>query len=174
MPASDANRLTETSVELITDHIVANIATSLSDMRSLRTDNIVTTEPPKSYFIHIEDKGYRLPAVFVLSSGMDFRLDTGPNYINGIENMMVAVIVEARNRRLLTFRGWRYQAALVKILDQTHLDATDGSVRIICKVTKTSFSEITEAGDTTSSPENQKMYRQETIVEMEVEHYEQF
>jgi len=169
-----ANSLTEASVELITNHIRTNIAAALADVRTLNPDNTVTTAPPKEYLISDIQSGYRTPAVFVLSTGLDFRLDRGPNHISAVENMFVAVEIQDRNERLLTYKGWRYQAALSKLLHNTPLEDVPNNVKIITKLVRNSFSRITNSGDTETSPTNKQMFKQETVMELEVEHYEQF
>lgn len=164
-----SERLTEISVELITDHIRDNIDASLADVRTDRPDNKVTTIPPRSYFIHEKAKGYRPPAVFVLSSGADFRLERGANFISALERMQIAVVVHDRNETLLTRKCWRYQSALAKLLHNTELVDVPAKLKIIIKTVSTSFSPVlpVEAGGTND-------FKKEVSIEIEVEHYENF
>jgi len=169
-----ANSLTEASVELILAHLRDKIASALTDVRTLNPDNMVTTIPPRAYLITNVDTGYRTPAVFVLSTSLDFRLDRGPNHISAVENMVVAVEIQDRNERLLTIKGWRYQAALSKLLHNTPLEDVPNNVKIVTKLVRNSFSAVTETGDTQTSSLDKGMFKQETVMELEVEHYENF
>lgn len=164
-----SERLTELSVTLITEHIRANIKARLDEVNADRGDFKVTTEAPRSYFIFPTAKVYNPPGVFVISTDLDMRWGKGANHINALERMVVAVVVEDRNERLLTIKGWRYQAALAKLLQFANLVSVDSVVKLITRVTRLSFSEVKEG-----TGADEKTFRQETVVDLEVEHYENF
>jgi hypothetical protein len=103
---------------------------------------------------------------------MDFRLPRGPNYISAAHDMRVTVLLDDRNRELLTIRCWRYQAALTKLLSETQLLTLDNKVKIVTKVVKNTFSPLYT--DTANPDSPQAVFRKEVVVELEVEHYEQF
>lgn len=165
-------KLTEISVSLILAHLKTNMPTALADLRTERADAKVTTEPPQSYFIYERARGYKTPAVFIIAEECDFRLDaTGPNYVNSRERINVAVLVEDRDREHLTYKAWRYQAALAKLLMNTALTNVGDSVKIVTKVMRNSFSPIySNAKDEESA---QAVFRKEIVLELEVDHYEQ-
>ena len=164
-------KLTEISVDLIQTHLKTNIATALTDVRTDRADAKVTTEPPRSYFIFPRAKGYRLPAVFTIAEESDFRLETGPNFINALEKINVSVLIEDKDRGSLTIKAWRYQAALAKLLNNTALTNVGNTVKIVTKLVRNSFSPIyTNAADEESTA---AVFRKEVVLELDVEHYEQ-
>jgi hypothetical protein len=164
-------KLTEIGVNLIEQHIKANIATALADVRTDRADARVTTEVPKSYFQFERARGYDSPAVFTIAEGFDFRHKDGWNYIYGLHDIKVAVLVEDLDRYKLTVKAWRYQAALTKILTQAILQTPDESVKLVVKVLRNTFSGIfSEAADTENK---MSVFHKEVVCELEVEHYEQ-
>ena len=164
-------KLTEIGVQLIETHIKTNIAAALADVRTDRADARVTTEVPKSYFRFARARGYDSPAVFVIAEGFDFRATEGWNYVYGTHDIKVAVLVEDRDRYNLTTKAWRYQAALTKLLDQTTLQSGDGSVKIVSKILRNTFSGIFSEAADTENP--MTVFHKEVICELEVEHYEQ-
>lgn len=166
-----AHKLTEATVTLIQDHIKANIAGSLAAIRSDTPDDKVTTEPPKSYFLYPKAKGYRTPAVFIIAEEFDFKVqERGANYISGSVRINVSVLLEDRNRDLLTIRCWRYQSALHQLLSQTQLTTSDNALKIITIVTRARYSPLYSNVKNEDAPE--AIFRKEVLLELEVDHYE--
>lgn len=165
-------QLTETTINLILAYIEANIAAELALVRNDRPDASVSTEPPKTYFIYPRARGYRPPAVFAICEEFDFRLEQSkPNYINALAKVNVSILVEDRDRTALTVKCWRYQAALARMLDNLELSNQSGSVKLVCKEVRHSFSPLYT---NTQDPEDPKaVFRKEVVVELEVEHYEE-
>ena len=163
--------LTEIAVGLIEDHIKANVSAALAAVRTDRGDGLVETPIPQSYFRFPQAHGYRPPAVFIIAEDFDFRLPDGPNHIHGLSKINVSVVVEERNRLLLKTRAWRYQAALAKLLNNTALTNSLDTVKIITKLVRFSFYQIEyniKKRDTAEAA-----FREEVVLELEVEHYEQ-
>lgn len=167
-----SNNLSEIAVDLIIDHIRQNIAAALADVRSDRADPIVNTEVPQSYFIFPKPWGYRTPAVFVIAENIDFKLDRGQNHINAMIRMNVGVLVEEKDLERLTIKTYRYQAALHKLLNETRLTNTSGSVVYIVKVTRAEYSPIYTNAQAPNDV--QGVFRKEVRLECEVEDYENF
>lgn len=167
-----APKLTETTVNLINDYLQTNIATALTNVRTERNDPIVTTEPPREYFIYPRAHGYRPPAIFIICEAFDFRLETGPNFINGLAKINVTALVEDIDRTRVTIKCWRYQAALSQLLDNTQLTSSDNLVRIVTKQVRHSFSPLYTDMKVKNPEDPGVVFRQEVAIELEVEHYE--
>jgi hypothetical protein len=165
-------RLTEISVGLIITYLQANIAAELSSVATQRADGIgVETPITSSYFIYPKARGYRPPAIFVIAVDNDFRLNTGPNFVNSLEKINVAVMVEDKDRTRITKKAWRYQAALTRLLNGAQITSSDSKVKIITKLVRDSFSPLYNyTAKDEESPE--AVFRKEYVVELEVEHYE--
>lgn len=164
-------KLTEIAVDLIMAHIKANIAGALAEVRTDRNNPVVTTEPPKAYFKFAHPRGLDSPFVMVIAEGLDFRRTEGWNYVDGLHDIKVAVIVEDKDKYNLTVKAWRYQAALTKLLLQQQLNTPDEKVKIVTKIVRNTFSAIfSDAADEASE---MAVYHKEVICELEVEHYEQ-
>lgn len=128
-----ARRLSEEATILTLDYLKANIATALAAVRTDRADAKVTTEPPptNSYFVYPKAHGYKCPAIFVIDDGMDFRQpETKANFVNSKFSLVVSVKVEDKDLEKLTFKAWRYQAALHQLLDLTELASSDNLVKL--------------------------------------------
>lgn len=164
--------LTETDVDLIIEHIKTNIAATLAALRISRNDPVVTTEPPRSYFIYEKAAGYRTPAVFVIADNVDFALERGANHINAISNINVTVLIEDKDAEKLTIKSWRYQAALHELLANTRLTSADNAVTIVTKVLRVSYSPLYALKGREDDP--QAFFRKEVALECAVEHYENF
>jgi hypothetical protein len=165
-----SRKLAEVATNLIIARIKSEIAAALADVRTDRVDGKVSTEVPRNYFIYEKAIGFQAPAVFVICQEMDFRkAERGANHINAVSRFGVSVLIEDIDCDRLTIKAWRYQAALHKILDQTHLDDVDETMKIVVKVNNASFSPVfTNAGE---SPNN---FRKEVVLNCDVEHYESF
>lgn len=166
-----SHRLAEYTVKMLEDHIKANIATALGDVRTDRADAKVTTEAPQSYFRYEMAQAYRAPAVFVICTNVRMRnTEKQANFIASLADVGVSVVVEDRVLDNLVLKSWRYQAALHKLLHQTSLISTDSTVKLISKVESISFSPEYTATQDPSMP--QSVFRKEVLLTLEVEHYE--
>ncbi len=165
-----ARHLVEVSIDLIQDKIKADIASALSDVRINRSDALVTTEPPQSYFISESAQGFRAPAIFIIPESMEMSLDRGANHINAVIKMNVTVVVEDRDTTRLTIKAWRYQAALDQVLQLQSLTSADNAVTIKTKVDSVAFGQIYSASQEASN--TQGVYRKEVSLSLMVEHYE--
>lgn len=168
---SDAYYLAETVVNLIQATIKANIAQSLANVRNQRVDAIVTTEPPREYFIYEAAHVYRAPAVFTIIKDQNIRdSQMKPNHINSMCDVTVAVVVEDRLERLVTIKAWRYQAALMPILHQVSLTNSNGDVRLFSRVQNCQFSGVVDIKDEKAVS---AVFRKEMSLRLQVEHIEQ-
>lgn len=163
-------RLIESTVTLIENHIQNNIAAALAEVSTDRADNLVSMEPPASYFKFQTAHAYRSPAVFTIAEEMDMRLSGGQNFIQALARVNVAVLVEDKDEYALTLKSWRYQAALAKLLHEVQIDSGDVTVRLVSKVRSMKFSSIYPGDRREDSPE--ELFRKEVVVELDVEHYE--
>lgn len=162
--------LAETIVNLIQSTVQANIAQSLLDVRTERDDPIVTTEPPREYFIYETAHAYRAPAVFTIIRDQNIRDNQmKPNHVNSMCDVVVAVVVEDRIERLVTIKAWRYQAALMPILHQVSLTNSDGNVRLFSRVQNCQFSGVVNIKDEKTST---AVFRKEMSLRLQVEHVE--
>lgn len=132
----------EIATNLIQDHIKATIATALADVRAARADAIVTTEPPREYFIYPTENVYQAPGIFTLFEKMSITnpLSDG-NHINAKDYLTVACVIQDRLANLLTIKAWRYQAALMQCLHQVVLTNADSSVKLFLRVDECVFSD---------------------------------
>lgn len=163
--------LAETTINLIKVHLQANMTAALKQVWDDRPDHRSTMETPNDYFIYVPTHAYRRPAMILQCSDFDFRLSTGPNFINALAKVTVEAVVQDRDRESLTIKTWRYQCAMVHLLDNLELTNTDGSVKIICKVLKTPFSADGTIEDRDSS-DPIAVFAKGVMVELDVEHYE--
>lgn len=168
-----ARKLTEGAVNLITATIQQNIATALDAVQADSPDHQVTTEPPRTYFIYADAKGFRTPAVFVIAEDMDFRQrERGGNFIDALDRINVSILVEDRNTELLTKRCWRYQSALHTVLDETQLTSADNKLKIVIVVRRASYSPTYSLTKDKNSPD--AVFRKEVLLECDVDHYENY
>lgn len=154
----------------IMNHIKANIAQALADVRAEYLGNEkgkVTTEVPVDYFIFDKAIGYRTPAVFVLGDDVDFRLDKGQNFISALCKVYVSVLVEDRDAELLMLKCWRYSDAMHEILDQAVIEVPADNIKNVIKVSKMEYSNTFQAKSSVEGP-----FRKEVMLTLDVEHYE--
>jgi len=165
-----AYKLAEIIVDLIQDSIKQNIAATLAAVREERDDPIVTTEPPREYFIYETAHVYRPPAVFTIIRDQNIRDEVmNPNHINSSCDIVVAVVVEDRTERLVTIKAWRYQAALMPILHQVSLTNANGSLRIFSRVQNCQFSGVVNIKNEKST---ENTFRKEVSLRLHIEHIE--
>lgn len=162
-------QLVETTRDLVLDTIKANIAAKLAGIRADRNDPIVSTEPPRSYFIFDGAHTYQCPAVFCVVDSMEFpEPSTGANHVNAIVKMYVSVVIEDREADRLTIKSERYQAALFEILHWTTLQDVPKNLRIWARVVNCQFSPLY----TNARGGNMGEFRKEVSLELEVKHFE--
>jgi len=161
--------LSEITRDLVLNQIKTTIAASLAEIRSDRDDAVVSTEPPKSYFIYAPAASYRCPAIFVVVDRMDFKqFDAGANFVPATVTMYVSVLVEDKDETLLTIKADRYYTAIHQSINQKNITSADDLVKISIKVMSAQFGEFWKfKGD---SP--QGMFRKEVRLTLNVEHYE--
>jgi hypothetical protein len=155
----------EYTTTAITNYIQDNIGPALDLLAIDRPDGTVTLENPVEYFNYEKAIGYKTPAVFVVPTDVDFRLNRGPNNINASVKIFVALVVEDRSQDLLQLKCFRYFDALHQILSMVQID--DVNRRIIVKVMKASFS-----GTDAAKSSVDHIFRKECLLSLEVEHYD--
>lgn len=164
-------KLIEYTVNMLMGKVQSDIDAALLAVSTDRADNFVSLESPVSYFYFWNAQAYQAPAVFVIPEDFDMRLaETGPNFINALARVNVAVTVEDKDAYYVTVKAWRYQAALTKILHLVHILSADQTVKLVSKVVRTSYSSIYPKDKTDQDPD--EVFRKEVVVELEVEHYE--
>lgn len=154
---------------MILDQIKATMPTNLANVRSSRTDATVTTEPPREYFIYHTENIYRPPAVFVLfERWMITNALSNNNHINAKDYITVVCVVEDKLDRLLTIKGWRYQAALMQSLHQVTLTNTQDGVKLFIRVDECVFTESVLV----SKDSRDQIFRKEIGLKLIVDHIE--
>lgn len=160
----------EVAVNMIEAQIKATIATALANVRTERDDPVVTTEPPREYFIYPTANVYRPPAIFTIFEGQQIRNPRSDgNHINASDSIVVACVVEDRLERLLTIKSWRYQAALMQCLHLVNLTNIGGGVRLFSKVESCEFSGIVNLKGKNAQ---EAMFRKEMALRLSVDHIE--
>lgn len=159
----------EIAVQLIQAQVEANIATALADVRTSRVDAIVSTEPPREYFIYPNANVYRAPAVFTIFEAQKILTQSSGNHINAVDSIIVACVVEDRLERLLTIKAWRYQAALMQCLHLVNLTNSDGGVKLFSRVDSCEFSPMV---DLKGKQGLDQMFRKEVGLHLLVDHIE--
>jgi hypothetical protein len=159
----------EIAVNLIQAQIQATIANNLANVRTSRNDPIVSTEPPREYFIYANANIYRPPAVFTLfENQMIKNTASDGNFINAVDSIVVVCVIEDRLERLLTIKAWRYQAALMQSLHLVTLTNSDGGVRLFSKVNSAEFSAILPH----KMKDETQVFRKEIGLRLSVDHIE--
>ena len=160
----------ELAADLIEAQVKTNIVQALANVRTQRSDPIVTTEPPNEYFKYEEAQVYRCPAVFTIVKNMDFReAAQGQNHINASDEILVAVVVQDQKRERLVKKAWRYQAAMMQCLHHVSLTTADGTLRLFSRVKRCQFSGIINIKDE-KAPDG--VFRQEMSLYLTVDHIE--
>lgn len=163
-------KLTEGATQLIMDCVRANIAAALDVVSAQAGLPKVSTENPRSYFIWAKPQGYQLPAIFVISDDLDFKIEERKaNCINGQSRFTVSVLVEDQNEDDITYKAWRYQSALHYVLDGTKIVSTDGSLAIKIVVYHHRFSPVFSQDGVPGG-----QFRKEVVLMCNVEHIESF
>lgn len=158
----------EIAVDLIQTQVQNGIAQALSNVRTERNDPIVTTEPPREYFIYPNANVYRPPAVFTIFESQKILTSNGGNHINAVDSIVVAVVVEDRLERLLTIKAWRYQAALMQCLHLVNLTNSGGGLKLFSRVDSCEFSPIVNL----KGPNGEQIFRKEMGLRLLVDHIE--
>jgi hypothetical protein len=168
-----AKNLSEITRTLILDEIKSELPAALSDVRTLRADAAVSTEPPQSgsFFIYEPSSAFRAPAVWTVVDNRDFRVkEKGSNHINASVEVHVNAVVEDRLKESLVIKCERYQSALFDILNEVELEDASNKVKIIIIVNRALYSPEYSPGQDTP----QGMFRKECALICNVEHYEQY
>lgn len=165
-----SHKLIEIAIDLIAQNIRDNIAQALIDVAADRATSIAIPKPT-GVFTFVPISAFRPPIIIVNGEEIDFRLaDKGANFIDAVMRINVVAICEDREGPTLQYAAYRYQAALHKILAQTHLYNADQSVHIVCKVETARFSSIYTNAQQQGNV--QGVFRKEVVLELDVEHYE--
>lgn len=164
--------LAEIAVREVESLIKAEISDVLAALRTERGDAKVSTEPPQSYFIYEEAKGYRTPAVFIIARNIDFQKDQyKANHITASIDVGVSVLVEDKDKDKLTIKAWRYQAALLEILDQKNIVVTGDKAKLFLIVKAADFSPVFTAETTKGS---HGVFRKEVALTLDVQQRESY
>jgi hypothetical protein len=164
-----ALNLSEITRSLVLTKIKTDIAAKLSAIRTDRADAKVSTEPFRTYLTYFPAQTLLAPALFVIVDDIDFRKrQKNANGVTAVVNMTLAVVVEERDRELLTIKAERYQTALHEILDDAHLVSSDSQVKCVPMVMRAGFTETYSPG----SQDPQGVFRKDVYLDLEVEHYE--
>lgn len=170
-----ARHLVEPAIFMITNHIKANIAAALTDVRDDRNLILgnagIPTPVPNEYFIAPKYQGYSPPSIFVVCESGDLKKQRGANHINGTMKINVAAIVENQKTDIITRQAWRYQAALSQILDNLDLTSSDNTFRINIIVRDFEFTE--EYTDSTKPEDPASKWRKGVRLNCDVEFFEQ-
>lgn len=173
MPANIGLQLVESDVYLIKNYLSSNMAASLLQVAAAHSTTypVVTVDPPADYFTYQRARAYRTPAVFVIPERMDFKKrERGQNHINAETRLNVTVVIEDKDAERIYLKAYRYQAALVGLLDQASLTSTDGKVKIVIVIENAQFSPL--YSDAKSPDDPRAIFRKEVSVELAVQHYE--
>lgn len=167
-----SHQLTEIQIRLLDAHLQANLPASLMAVDASRSDQNVSTEPPSTYLWYPKAQGYVCPALFILAEDLPFELSEGPNFIKAKCRVVLEVVLEERNRQWLTIRCWRYQAAMSSILVNLELTSSDKLVKLKVKQIAHKFSAM--YSNVQNDESDDAAFRKSVVVELEVEHYENF
>lgn len=160
----------EIATQMIEAQIKATIEQNLANVRAARTVAIVTTEPPREYFIYPTSNVYRPPAIFtIFESQKIFNSQSDGNHINSQDNVTVACVIEDRLENLLTIKAWRYQAALMQSLHQVNLINSELSLKLFIRVDECIF---TNPVSLTSRESKEQIFRKEVGLRLVVDHIE--
>jgi hypothetical protein len=173
MSSDVALHLVTADVNLIKDFIKSGITAQLNMQNALYASEKpnVTTEAPHDYFIYPKAQGYRTPAVFIVPERQDFKKqERGANHINAETRLNISVLIEDKDAERLYLKAYRYQAALMGLLDQASLTSSDGKVKLTVVVENAQFSPLYSLTKDPSAPN--AVFRKEVWLECSVEHYE--
>jgi len=164
-------QLVEKTRDLVLSSIKESLPSYLAAMSVDRNDPVVSTEPPRSYFIFDGAHTYQCPAVFCVVDSMTIPEDaTGANFIDGIVRMFVSVVIEDREADKLTIKSERYQAALFEILHWSTLEDALKNIKIWVRVVRCEFSPLY----TKPRGGNEGEFRKEVALELEIKQFENF
>jgi len=173
MPSEIGLRLVESDVYLIRDYLKQNMQSALLQVGTTHsaTYPVVSVDPPTDYFTYQSAKAYRSPAVFIIPERMDFKKrERGQNHINAETRLNVTVVIEDKDAERIYLKAYRYQAALVGLLDQASLTSSDGKVKIVCVIENAQFSPLYSDAKEANDP--RAIFRKEVSVELAIQHYE--
>jgi hypothetical protein len=164
--------MAENSVNGVTYIIKNGIEAALAAIRADRADSAVTTPAPRQYFIYEQPKGYLPPAVFTMVDRIDFHKDRGANFHAATVQMSVAILVENIRSDQLTIQAWRYQDALLAVLDRAqYLDPNpDNPVKFTVLVKNAVFTPAYSSAG--KDPDG--TFRKEVHLACDLEHYSNY
>lgn len=165
-----AHKLMETTVDLMMRRLQTNLPAALQAVNAYRTGKEVSLGEVKSWFIFEQAKAFQAPAIFVIGDSTDFRLDKGSNFINSLDRVHVAIVVENRNAELLQRQAYRYQSAIHEVLAQEPILSADELVKLVVKVERSEFGAIYTDAAVPDAPGG--VFRKEVWLDCAVEHYE--
>lgn len=164
--------LVETVVDLIETKLKADLPAALTDIRVNRGDNLVTTEPPRDYFIYPRALAYRTPAVFIIGDRIDFqKREKGANHINANIRVNITTVIEDKDAERITIKAYRYQAAIHQVLDQVQLTTADNLQKVVVVISTATFSPLYSNMDDPAAPN--AVFRKEIGLELECFAFEQ-
>lgn len=172
MPSNAGLLLVESDVYQIKNYLKANMAQALLNVATVHpTYPIVAVDPPADYFIYSNAKAYRTPAVFIIPERMDMKKrERGQNHINAETRLNVTVVIEDKDAERIYLKAYRYQSALVGLLDQVSLTTADGKVKIVVVIENAQFSPLYSDAKDPNDPRS--IFRKEVSLELAVQHYE--
>lgn len=160
----------EIATRLIEAQIKATIAQNLANVRAARDNAVVTTEPPREYFIYHTSNVYRAPGIFTIFENQKItNTSSNGNHINAKDYLTVACVIEDRLEELLTIKAWRYQAALMQSLHQVILTNNDQSLKLFILVDECIF---TDPVALTGQEGRDQIFRKEVGLRLVVDHIE--
>lgn len=175
MSASVTLQLVERDVRLLADYLRSNLPAQLQMASSYWTSQSsypnVTVEPPNDYFIYPRAQAYRAPAVFIIPERQDFKKrERQANFIDSETRINISVVIEDKDSVSLTYKAYRYQAAMVGVLDQAVLTSADNKVKITVVVANAQFSPLYSSEKDPQA--SGAVFRKEVWLECDVQHYE--
>lgn len=165
-------KLTEGMVNQIIAAIQTQIGPALDAVAGAVTRPSVSLETPFSYFTYAKPQGYKVPAIFVLSDDMDFKIqEHKANFISAVGKVNVSVVVEDQEAESTLYKAWRYQSALHYVLDEAVLTTADQKLVNKIIVYHHKFSDLYFD---IKGPSGGASFRKEVVLMCNVEHRESF
>lgn len=163
----------EGAINLIIPYIQSNIGSALNSVAANVGNPKIALSNPKEYYIYEKPQGYQLPAVFVICDEFDFRVqEMKSNFVNAKAKIKVSILVEDQDANNLTYSAWRYQSALISLLNNAQILSASGNLKLIVVVYRARFSPTYMRAESKSGEGG--AFRKEIVLDCEVEHYENF
>lgn len=166
--------LVEGAVKLIQGYIQDNIKSALIEVSADCGSPPIAVPLPKRVFTFTPGASpMELPCVIIEGVQGDFRLQKGANFIDALWSINVAAVIEEKGGEILQYCAYRYQAALQKLLQGTHLYSAPTDTKKIHIVTKVERCRWSGQYTDAQKPNNDAgRFMKEVLLELEVEHYE--